>query len=385
MSDSETGAPASGAKKQLGHASSLLDALDAVSRWQPFALLAATFLAALLLAALFGAVGASFGFGVMTAITGLIGFVAVAGVATIGLNAAGIWLSDQVWGRPQRSMGQSLLTALLTVHRLLAVLLIEFLLFMAFMLVLALVFFVCKIPGIGPLLYAFAMPIGVIASGVVLFALTYIAGPLVFPAIWNGTPVLRTVVMLLAVARSRMAKAVVMMVLLGLMISLVVFFIWSMLALGALVVTGLSAMTIGTGNLFNLSTLFGIFSSYGGYGGGGGGGYGYAIAFGSAVIALVAAIPAALIALKGFSIIYREVSEGLALDEGEKNLSGRMADLKSRAQAAHQTALAYTHTSGANHSGPRPPGAPSALACPACQAQITPQDLFCGSCGHKLQ
>lgn len=382
MSDAATGTRESGAKKQLGHAGSLLDALDAVSCWQPFVLLAATFLAALVLIALFGAVTTALGFGTMSAISALIGVVAVAGTAITGCNAAGIWLSDQVWGRPQRPMGQALLTALLTLPRLLAVLFIEFLLFLAFMLALALVFFVCKIPGLGPLLYAFVMPVAVVASGLLLFALAYIAGPLVFPAIWNGTPIVRTVVMLLAVARSHMAKAVVMMVLLGLMVLLVSVFIWSMLGLGLMVVGGLSAVTIGVGG-FDYSMLPGMFfgQRHGpGQYGGAGNGYLYAGTFGAAVIALVAAIPATLIALKGFSIIYREVCAGLALDEDEKNLSSRMADLKARAQAAHQAALA--HTKSGKDSGP-PASAPAAT-CPACQAAVAPQDLFCGSCGNKL-
>jgi len=166
VSSSDTAAQSSSMKNQIGRATSLLDALGAVSKWQPFVILAVTFLASLLLAAMFTAVAAALAntFAVLAEITGFLGFIVAISVLMVGFNAAGIWLSDDVWGRSQRSVMASVMAAVFTSHRLLAVLVLEFLFFLIFILALALVFFICKIPGVGPLLYAFAMPVGVIAT-----------------------------------------------------------------------------------------------------------------------------------------------------------------------------------------------------------------------------
>ena len=388
MSSTDATAQSSSMKNQIGRASSLLDALDAVSKWQPFVILCVTFLASLLIAAMFGAVTAAFAStsGVLAAITGFLGFVATISVSIVGFNATGIWLSDEVWGRSQRSIMDAVMASVFTSHRLLAVLALEFVFFLVFMLALALVFFICKIPGLGPLLYAVAMPVGVIASGIVLFALLYIAIPLAAPAIWNGTPIMRTMVMLQSVARSRMLKAIVMMVLLGLLTFMVIGFVSAVLVFGSMVVAGLSAAILPIPS-FGMGGIAQVFS-----GGSGMGGYAYAVGFGVACLFLIGSIPGVLIALRGFSIIYREVSENLNFEEDERNLNDRMAVMKARAEAARQQAI--------TPKAPQAPEVPSqpavaerappvnvapALTCNRCHAPVTPDELFCGECGNKLK
>lgn len=381
---STTTAQPSSMKNQIGRSSSLLDALDAATKWQPFALLAFTFLASLVLGAMFGALAAALAStsGVLAGLIGFIGFLVTLSVAIIGVNATGIWLSDDVWARPQRSLMDAVMGSLFTCHRLLAVLALEFLLYLLFLLGLTLVLLFCKIPGIGPFLYAFVMPIGVIVSGIVLFALLYIAIPLAAPAIWNGTPIMRTIVLLQSVARNRMLKTVIMMVLLGILTFVVIGFVSAILLFGAAVVLSLSAAVLGMSSL-NMGGMASLMMG-GGYGMGG---YTYAVGFGSACLVLAGAIPGALIALKGTSIIYREVSAGLDLDEVERNLTNRMSDMKARAEAARQQALAPRTPQQATAA--EPPVAvtapPLAMACPACHAPVTNDDLFCGECGHKLK
>lgn len=382
MSNFETTLPTSMAN-QIGRTSSLLDALDAVSKWQPFALLLLTFLSSLLLGSVFGALVASIAntSGTLAGITGFIGFVITISVAVVGFNATGMWLSDDVWGRQQRSIKDSLLGSFFTCHRLIAVLAIEFLLFLIFMVALTLVLFICKIPGIGPFLYAFAMPLGVISSGVVLFALLYVAIPLAAPAIWNGTPTLRTVVMLQLVARNRLFKAVVMMLLLGILTLMVVGFVTAVLVFGSMVVVSLSAAVLDISSL-GLNSIMSIFT----HSGFGMSGYSYAIGFGISFLLMVASIPGVLIALKGASIIYRDVSEGLNFEEEERSLNEHMANVKARAEAARQNALAPRVQQGAPIAERAAVAAPvPALACPACSAVVTSEDVFCGECGHKLK
>jgi hypothetical protein len=400
MSSTTSSATAPDIKQHLGNSASLLSALDAASKWQAFALLSATFIAAVLVAAVLGAVSAflatkSTGLGMFV---GFISFLAVNAIAIVGINATGILLSDEVWGRPQRNMLDAVLASALCVHRLLAVLAIEFVLFLVYLMVLTILLFVCKIPGIGPLLYAVVMPVGVIATGLVFFALFYIAIPLASPAVWNGSTVKHTLLVLQGVARKRLLNAVVMMVLLGLLAALVVGFVWGVLAMGALTVFSLSAMVLNVGS-FGMGNVMGMLM-----GGGGGSGYMIAMGFGGAVLMLVGANPGILIALKGASIIYREVTFGLALEDDERELNRRMQELKARTEQAKATGqqpavVALTPApvpvpTPASTPMPTPAPAPAPApapvaepiaACPACHEAITAQDVFCGSCGHKLK
>jgi MFS family permease len=388
MPPTTNGLAAPGIQQQIGNSATLLGALDAASKWPAFLLLSGTFLLSVISTALFGAItvflaSKSTGLG---AFMGFVSFLVVSGIALVGMNAAGILLSDEVWGRHQRGMVDAILAAAFSFPRLLGVLAIEFLLFIAFLLVLTLLLFVCKIPGLGPVLYAVVMPVGVIATGLVIFALAYIAVPLAAPAIWNGASVKHALLMLQAVARKRLLTAVVMMVLLGLLAALVVGFVWGILGMGALTVFSLSGIVLGvqSGGMDSIMQMFV---------GGGGSGYAYAMGFGGAVLMLVGANPGILIALKGSAIIYREVSAGLSLEEDEAQLNRRMQDIKARAEAARQQAQASMQqpaavaTPAAAASVPSAPAAPAApaMACPACQGPITSHDVFCGNCGHKLK
>ena len=166
MSTSTSGAPAHGLKQKLGSSASLLEAVDAASNWPAFILLSATWIASMLSVAVFGALTAYLArqSGGLGAFSGFITFLLVTSILIIGVNATGIMLSDRLWGRTQRGIMDSVLASVFTCHRLLAVLVIEFLLFVVFMLLLAFVLFICKIPGVGPVLYAVVFPLGAIAT-----------------------------------------------------------------------------------------------------------------------------------------------------------------------------------------------------------------------------
>lgn len=374
---SNQASPATGLKQKLFSSSSLLEALDAPSKWQAFVLLSATSIAALTAMAVFGAVTAYLAMQspYLGAFSGFVTFLVVFSIALIGLNATGIMLADEVWGRKQRGIMDSVLASVFTCHRLIAIFFIEFLLFLLFLVALTFLLFLCKIPGVGPLLYAVVFPLGAICTGIVIFALLYIAIPLAYPAVWNGTGIKRTLVMLQEVARTRLLTAVVMIVLLGLLITFVVSFVWMILIIGTGTVVSLSAIVLGA-SAGDMSNIMGMLMGNGGSGDG----YRYALGFGAAVLALVGANPGILIGIKGSSIIYREVTAGLSLDEAEAGMDRRMQDLKDRAEQARQRASAAM---------PQAPAAPivakATPVCPQCAAPILSDDIFCGGCGHKLK
>lgn len=370
---------AAGLKQKLVNSSSLLEALDAPTKWQAFVLLSATSIASLIAMAVFGAVTAylSMQSQYLGAFSAFITFVVVFSIALIGVNATGIMLADEVWGRQQRGIMDAILASVFSCHRLIALFFIELLLFMAFLVVLTFLLFLCKIPGIGPVLYAVVFPLGAISTGIVVFALLYIAIPLAYPAVWNGTGIKRSLVMLQEVARTRLLTAVVMMVLLGLLITFVVGFVWMILIIGTGTVVSLSTVVLGS-SAGNMNNLMGMLMS-----GGGNDGYHYALGFGAAILALMGANPGILIGIKGSSIIYREVTADLSLEAAEAGMDRRMQELKDRAEQARQRAAASMAQAPAAPLTPLPVVATP--VCPACAEPIVPDDVFCGGCGHKLK
>lgn len=391
MTTSTSGAPAHGLKQKLGSSASLLEAVDAASNWPAFILLSATWIASMISVAVFGALTAYLASksGGLGAFSGFITFLLVTSILIVGVNATGIMLSDRLWGRTQRSIMDSVLASVFTCHRLLAVLVIEFLLFVVFMLLLAFVLFICKIPGIGPVLFAVVFPLGAIATGLVIFSLLYIAIPLAAPAIWNGASVKHTLLMLQAVARKRLLTTIIMTILMGLLILVTVGFVWSILGIGTTVVASLSTAVLDISGDGFASIMRMVTGS-----GGGGSGYLYAMGFGGAILLLVGANPGLLIGLKGLSIIYREVSAGLSLEEDEKAMDRRMQDIKARAEQARAQVAATAQRAqerAQEASMPAPALVPDpapmveAAACPACHNAITSEDVFCGGCGHKLK
>lgn len=383
-------------RNKLTESGSLLGALDAITRWRPFAMLIMTFLACVVIASLFAGIGAglarqSVG---LAAFAGFIGMLLVGITALIGINGAGIMLSDDVWGRPQRDIKTALLVSLFTSHRLVLILLLEGLIFVLYLVVMAILLFLCKIPGIGPVLYAVVFPLGAILTGVVLFALIYVAIPLAAPAVWSGATVMNTVAMLKEVALHRLLFVVIMTLILGLLLLVVGGIIGGIVGSGTAMTLGISAGIVGTTQ--DITAVLGMFS---GYGGGQGSGYAWALGFGVATLFLVATSPVMLVGMKGAAIIHRAAVTGLSLAEAEEEITRGMDEVKKRAQEAKEQAKAQmvaaqaaaaqvaANAKAASHKAEQQqaPAAAPQPKCPGCGADIGEEDVFCGSCGHKLK
>jgi len=194
----------------LAALSRLLSCVDAVRQGRALFALLTTFCAAGLLLAMAGsslAAGASL-------------WAAVQGggalfVAFYGSNTTGLLLMDHALGRPVREVADALGDALRTGHRLLAVLLVAFATVAVLAGVVAAVLYAARLPQVGPVLFAAAVPLGVLVLGGCALVMAAVVGPLAAPAIWCGCGVRQTLALLLRQARDRLLLLALMVSALG--------------------------------------------------------------------------------------------------------------------------------------------------------------------------
>jgi hypothetical protein len=384
MQTAPSGQSSSQIQSQIGRSSSLLGALDAATNWQAFSVLAGTAVIASICAAVFGAVTAFLATKVaaLGMLSGLITFIVVVGVALIGFNAAGILLADGVWGRTQRSVTAALLSSATTCHRWVGVLAAEFAFGLVYLLAITLVLFICKIPGIGPLLYAVVLPVGSILSGVVFFAMIYIAMPLAAPAVWANLTVKNVLLALYNIARMKLLNVVVMMILLGMLVTVSAGFVWAVIAIGAMTVVGLSAAILGISG-GGISVVMNLFN------GSGLDGYTYAMGFGIGLLVLIGATPGMLIGMKGLSIIFKEVFDPVALQSTQAAFDQKTADAaeKMRQKLEESKAANDANNIAVAPIAPVAPVAPAVTkpVCNKCGGIVDPEDAFCEHCGNKIK
>src|SRR4051812_19854535 len=254
--------------------SSLLDSIDGVRNWRAAILMVATFVVALLVMAM-GATTVRSG----ATLPLLFSLVALA-VVFYGVNAAGMMMMDEANGHPSRPVVAAILSSIATSHRLVLVLLVIAAIYIAGMIAFAVLLYVCKLPGIGPLLYTVVFPVGVLVSGVAIFAVPAVIFPLSAPAIWNGASAMGGVSQLVAVARRRLLLVLILMLGVGLIAGVVGGLI-GVILIGGTSFTGLLSSAIlgsDSGGLpglpAGLGGLLGGGGMSGGLGGGLGGGFG---------------------------------------------------------------------------------------------------------------
>jgi MFS family permease len=407
-------------QQQLSQSASLISAVDAVRNWRAAALLLISFVAAGLLFALAGIVTARIAWPV-GAVFMILGFAA----AFYGINAAGIMLMDEAQGAPSRPMLAAMMTSLATGHRLILVMLLVLAAYVVGILAMALVLFICKVPFLGPLMFAFVFPVFVVISGVAVFALYAVIAPLAAPSIWNGATTMQALSRLAAIARQRIVMVVLMMLVVFFITIVVGSVIGGMMMMGTLVTGGLSASIIGMGGM-GMGAIAGMLGGMGGDLGGAEAGYGaaghmMAAGFGGGIVWAVALTLPGLVYIRGCCQVYLANIQGINLHDAEQQMRGSLDAVKRRAEElkAKGEAMAAqmpqrfekaAESAPAQASAPAPVAAPLAAAaaattvspavavppaapvgieivvhaCPQCSAAVTPGDAFCGSCGHKL-
>ena len=189
----------------------LIRAAEGLTQWRPLVL---SFLSLLCTMALF-AVAAAVGnrlhnsFGSLLGV--LIGLLAVA-VLSAGFSGAGVMLMDRAKQITPRSMSDAIVFGFMCLPRFLGFALVLLALSLGLALVASLVYLICKIPGLGPLLVFITHPILVVAAACLFTAVMWVAIPMFTPAVWDGHSFKEALVVVYQSARSRLFKVIVMLV-----------------------------------------------------------------------------------------------------------------------------------------------------------------------------
>ena len=350
---------------------------------------AVAMLSCLLVAALLGgAIAALLGrFGTWAFV--LAGVVFFVGYLT-AVNASGILLLDQARGSRPRGLSDALLYGLICVPKLIALMVLLLVVCALIFLALAILFFFCKIPGIGPVLFVAVFPLSVVVAGAVICWL-FFGGNLAYVALWDGATVMRAIAQSVAIARSRLMESMLLqavVLLLSFIVGLVVFLV---LAIGFLPTSAMSVSIVGTGD--SGGDIRSILTNFGS-----GGGYAIAGAMGTGLLWAVAVTLVTQVYLLGIELVYLRVTEGLDSTAAEQVLSehigtarrraaelgekAREAGERAREQARRATPVAAV--AQAQVPSQAPPSAKLASVCPQCRKPITDQDVFCGECRFKM-
>lgn len=367
----------------------LLRSLDALRNPKAIVLLMASFAISLLL----------MGAGAASGSAAILGLFAVLAFLTflVGCSAAGVVLMDVTREKAPPSFGDAFILGGIASLKFIVGVLGLILAMSGVGLVIAALLYLCKIPGIGPVLYAGLLPVMLIFS-----ALMYLGAAACFsllaPALWEGNTLGVAFARVYAIGSQRPIQFIIVWLAALLLLAFVFVTIFGVLATATLWVGGLSVAILGTGisiPSFNPMEIFG-----GGYGmgrgawGGGGGGYVIAGIFGGALAWAVAFAAYGAVALMAMCVMYVGLGEGLDTAQGERLLADKIAWAKQKAAEVQETAKQRALQAQARaqeaverraQSAAAPPDAGSGVPrCPSCNAPVTAGSAFCGECGAKL-
>jgi len=345
----------------------LLRALDGLTNWRAIVLLIGT---GLLAAFLFG-LGTATGSSVVIGVVGLLSAL----VWLFGICAAGVVLMDVARGLEPPAIITAFFVGAASFVKVLAISGMALLAIAVYWLVWALVFFLCKIPGLGVVLFAISFPVAIIVTALVTIGIMAALG-LAFPAVWEGHSIMAAIARLVAIACKRPVEVIVNFLLLGVLVAFVSAVIFGILSVSLLQVGAVVAGVMDF-HVMDLSSLFGGFSM-----GGGGSGYLTAAFFAGAVIFGVAAAAVFSVYLMGVNIIYLKLSDGLDSSSAEAMLSDGLAQAKKKAEEVHERAK--QHAQQAQEQRQAAAATAAKKTCSACGATLTSVDTFCGECGQKV-
>ena len=304
-----------------GHAfSSLFRAVGGLRNWRAIVALVSCTVAGILVAfALYLTSGA------LGVLAGLLAFLVYAIAVGTGVNAAGLLHMDDARGVAPRSIVDAIVGGLMCIPKLVVLALALIAVEIVFFIALALILVICKIPYLGPLLFTVVFPLAVIAAGVTICGL-FLCLLMSLPAIWQGATIMRALAQTLAIARSRLIEAVLLLLGVGFLAFAVALVIFGVLGIGLLPTLGMSAGIIGIGGGMGggLGSVMGMMQGFGGSG--------HAVAgmVGGFVLWALAGSLVGQVYLLGLCIVYLRVTDGLDPGATEAALRERLDDARRR-------------------------------------------------------
>jgi hypothetical protein len=309
--------PAPPTRTPLQALNEVLGSVDAVRNGPALYVLLGTFaVAGLLLAMAEGSLALNRG------VWGAIEGGAALTAAFYGSNAAGLLVMDQAAGRVPRDVGDALRDALATAHRLVLVVLTVLcggaLLVAGLLVLLA----SARLPGVGPWLFALAVPVGVVLLGLAALALVAVIAPLAAPAIWDGRGVRDSLRFLAAQVRRRLIHAALLMSSVSLLTAAVGALVTFVVVSGGRAVAALSVLVVGI-DVPPQTLMAGLFGhglrSLGAAGApmGSTGLAAGALIGGGVVFALALVLPG-LVYLRGACAVYLSLSEELEAEDAQE-------------------------------------------------------------------
>lgn len=257
-----------------------------------------------------------------------------------GFSAVGVLLMDKARELPQRSIGEAAMFGLASVPKFLLLGVAVFVAVLAFMLVAALLYFVCKIPLLGAVLAFVVHPVLVLVAAVAIIACVWVIFPLFAPAVWSGLSFKNALASVFAIARNRLVQVVLMMMVLYIILAVIGTLIMSGMFPATMSLTGLASSVMGGGGSVD----------YGNYGGGRGGLASAMSALNSAsmmgamlgmsVLGILIFAMVALVAMMGMNLLYLQASAGLDTAGTESDIEGAFGAMKEKAREAADKAKA---------------------------------------------
>lgn len=373
--------------------SSMFQSIAGLRNLRAAAAMAICFVAAILLAGLMAAIFRSSM--TMLALGGLAAMV----LFFAGVHAAGVLLMDQATNVPMRSVSDAVVYGILCVPKTIGLVIALVLGVIGVYIAMAVVLYVCKMPGLGPVLFTIAFPAVVVVAGLT-FTGMFIAFQMALAAFWAGAGVVSAIAQSIAILRRRLVETVMLLVVVSAIAGVVFGIVAVVLLFGFWPAVGLSASIIGVSGIGDVSSTFSNMM----YGGMGGGGHLMAGAIGGGVLWALALTLVFQVGLMGVNLVYLRVSEGLDASATEQAMRARFDDAKrkaaemgqqakeaaerARAQAervrAQAAQAAQERRADQAPSSAADPIAPTGQVCPHCTGAVTRDDVFCGHCGHRL-
>lgn len=307
---------------------------------------------------------------------------------SIGGGAATVLLIDQARGVSVRGFTDAMVYGLICIPKTIVLLIGFTLAALGVLIVLAILFFLCKVPGLGPALFTIVFPLAVVVAGVTVAGLC-LGLLMASVALYDGSTVGRAMAQSFAILRGRLVESLVLLSVVMLLSLVVAGIVFGVLFAGFLPTAALSASIIGVQDFGSVMSVFG-----GGGFGGGGSGHLIAGAIGTGVLWALALTLVYQVAILGIILVYLRVSEGLDASATESAMMQRLdearrkaAEMGQRAKEAAERARVQAQAAANARTtetvtAPRAPML--APTCPQCHKAMIAADLFCGECGFKM-